>query len=257
MRIEKWGFLLSYIIYLIFCTVFSVSGANKDAINSMIFSITIASAAFALSDLFFTIININKRERKLLFDLYYITHNLRNVYIKKLETKYGGQAKQRIDMLETLFENDDDMVNNFLFQKLTKKENELFLEKIQNSSLDSEFLEFVKNYNQTPVSDGIKEISNRNQETKDIDEILRVQKKKERVYYIIATSFAVAGLISLLVILTIRYQPADYINNVITVLAFMCVILNLFVKDYYKAESIKELENEKKKLLEEWRETNK
>lgn len=211
MRIEKWGFLLSYIIYLIFCTVFSVSGANKDAINSMIFSITIASAAFALSDLFFMIININKRERKLLFDLYYITHNLGNIYIKKLETKYGGQAKQRIDMSETLFENDDD----------------------------------------------IKEISNRNQETKDIDEILRVQKKKERVYYIMATITAIAGLISLLVILTIRCQPVDYINNVITVLAFICVIFNLFVKDYYKAESIKKLENEKKKLLEEWREANK
>ena len=119
--------------------------------------------------------------------------------------------------------------------------------------LDREFLEFVKNYNQTPVSDGIKEISNRNQETKDIDEILRVQKKKERVYYIMATITAIAGLISLLVILTIRCQPVDYINNVITVLAFMCVILNLFVKDYYKAESIKKLENEKKKLLEEWR----
>lgn len=211
MRIEKWGFLLSYIGYLIFCTVFSVSGANKDAINSMIFSITIASAAFALSDLFFTIININKRERKLSFDLYYITHNLGNVYIKKLETKYGSQAKQRIDMSETLFENDDD----------------------------------------------IKEISNRNQETKDIDEILRVQKKKERVYYIMATITAIAGLISLLVILTIRCQPVDYINNVITVLAFICVIFNLFVKDYYKAESIKKLENEKKKLLEEWREANK
>mgnify|MGYP004518541387 CR=1 FL=1 len=70
--------------------------------------------------------------------------------------------------------------------------------------LDREFLEFVKNYNQTPVSDGIKEISNRNQETKDIDEILRVQKKKERVYYIMATITAIAGLISLLVILTIQ-----------------------------------------------------
>ena len=123
--------------------------------------------------------------------------------------------------------------------------------------MDSEFLEFVKSYNQTSIFDDIKEISNRNQETKDIDEILRVQKKKERVYYIMATITAIAGLISLLVILTIRCQPVDYINNVITVLAFICVILNLFVKDYYKAEFIKKLENEKKKLLEEWREANK
>ena len=55
------------------------------------------------------------------------------------------------------------------------------------------------------ISDGIKEISNGNQEAEDIDEILRVQKKKGELYYIMTACAIIIGLIWLLVILTIRY----------------------------------------------------
>lgn len=52
MRIEKWGYLLSYAIYLVFCICFSIFSEDVDAINSMVFAITIASTAFSVSDLF-------------------------------------------------------------------------------------------------------------------------------------------------------------------------------------------------------------
>lgn len=37
MRIEKWGFLLSYAIYLVFCMEFSLISKENDAISTIIF----------------------------------------------------------------------------------------------------------------------------------------------------------------------------------------------------------------------------
>ncbi len=41
----------------------------------------------------------------------------------------------------------------------------------------------------------------------------------------------------------------SYINNTLTVIAFLSVIINLLLKDYYKANSLKKIEHQKKQLI--------
>lgn len=88
-------------------------------------------------------------------------------------------------------------------------------------------------------------------ENKDINiyKLLNNQKTKELIYYKIASIIAVLGLVSLLIILTLRISAMSYINNTLTVIAFLSVIINLLLKDYYKANSLKKIEHQKKQLI--------
>ena len=87
-------------------------------------------------------------------------------------------------------------------------------------------------------------------------DLLNKQEKKEVIYYVIASSIAVFGLIALLIVLTLRISVTSYVNSTLTIIAFFFVIINLILKDYYKANSVKTLEEEKKKLFKDLRENN-
>lgn len=248
MRIEKWGFLLSYAIYLVFCMGFSLISKDNDAINSMIFSITIASTAFSLSDLLFTKIDIDKKERESLAGLYYLSDFARKFYINKIEVKYGKKAEKMLSMLMELFAGNEDEIENFFEEKLSLEDKEELLNRVKSYSND-ELTEFVINYIETDNS-GINEIINEDEELEDsAQDLLNKQEKKEMIYYVIASSVAVLGLIALLMVLTLRISTTSYVNNTLTIIAFLFVIINLILKDYYKANSVKTLEEEKKKLL--------
>ena len=58
------------------------------------------------------------------------------------------------------------------------------------------------------------------------------------------------------IVLTLRISATSYANNTLTIIAFLFVIINLILKDYYKANSVKLLEEEKKKLFKDLRENN-
>lgn len=79
--------------------------------------------------------------------------------------------------------------------------------------------------------------------------MLKFGGRNEQIRYILASSIAVIGLIALLLILTVRIEAIPYINNALTGLAFLAVILNLLLKEYYKANSLKRLTEEKNKLI--------
>jgi len=248
MRIEKWGFLLSYAVYLVFCIVFSFVSEDIDAINSMIFAITIASTAFSISDLLFTKIDIDKKERESLFGLYYLTGRAKDFYLNKIEVKYGQKAEKMVSMLMELFDKNEDEIVKFFEGNLSPQEKELFLNKVKAYSND-ELTKFVISFSQTDNSD-IKEMVSEH-ENKDINiyKLLNNQKTKELIYYKIASIIAVLGLVSLLIILTLRISAMSYINNTLTVIAFLSVIINLLLKDYYKANSLKKIEHQKKQLI--------
>lgn len=255
MRIKKWGFLLSYAIYLIFCIVFSLVSKDNDAINSMIFSITIASTAFSFSDLLFTKIDIDKREREALAGLYYLSDFARKFYKSKIEVKYGEKAEKMLFMLMELFAGNEDKIEKFFEEKLSLEDKEEFLNKVKSNSND-ELTEFVINYVETENSaiiEMVNEVGDGEQED-SIKDLLGKQEKREGIYYVIASSFAVLGLIALLIVLTIRISPTVYVNNALTIIAFLFVIINLILKDYYKVNSLKTMEEEKKKLFKELQE---
>ena len=121
---------------------------------------------------------------------------------------------------------------------------------------NDEVTEFVVSYIETNNSD-INEIVNEDEELEDSTQnLLSKQEKKEVIYYVIASSIAVFGLIALLIVLTLRISATSYANNTLTIIAFLFVIINLILKDYYKANSVKSLEEEKKKLFKDLRENN-
>lgn len=248
MHIEKWGFLLSYAIYLLFCIFFSLFSTDDDAINTMIFSITIASTAFSISDFLFTKIDIDKKERESLAGLYYLSNFARKFYISKIEVKYGKKAQNLISMLMELFEGNEDQIMDFFEGKLSINEKEKFLNEVKLYSND-ELTKFVKSFIETDNS-LIDEIVNEDEEVEDnAQDLLVNQESKEGIYYVSASIVAVLGLIGLLIVLTIRIRTSSYVSNTLTITAFLFVIINLILKDYYKANSVKTLEEEKKKLL--------
>ncbi len=255
MRIEKWGFLLSYAIFLVFCMGFSLISKDNDAINTMILSITIASTAFSLSDLLFTKIDIDKKEKESLVGLYYLTDFARRFYASKIKVKYGKKAEEMLSMLMELFSGNEDEIEKFFEEKLSSDDKEKFLNKVKLYSND-ELTEFVVSFIETNNSD-INEIVNEDEELEDSKQnLLSKQEKKEVIYYVIASSIAVFGLIALLIVLTLRISVTSYVNSTLTIIAFFFVIINLILKDYYKANSVKTLEEEKKKLFKDLRENN-
>ncbi|WP_346891961.1 hypothetical protein [Clostridium sp. UBA3887] len=255
MRIEKWGFLLSYAIYLVFCIIFSLVSKDTAAIDSMIFAITIASTAFSISDLLFTKFDIDKKERETLSGLYQLTNQAKKFYIDKIKVKYGEKDEIMISMLMELFEENEDVIAKFFEGNLSSEEKEYLLNRVKTYSND-ELTEFVMRFSEADDPE-IKDVFSEYEiEEKSTDEVLNKQEKSEAINYKIASSITVLGLVALLMILTLRINAISYVNNTLTVVAFLSVILNLLLKEYYKANSLKNMEQDKKELLKDLRTYN-
>ena len=82
-----------------------------------------------------------------------------------------------------------------------------------------------------------------------IDDTLEEKKRRERRYFMLPDIFMIIGLVSLLMILTLRIEPLTKISNVCTIGAFLLVILNLTIKEYYKSDLIKELATNRRKII--------
>lgn len=249
MRIEKWGFLLSYAIYLGFCIIFSITSKDTPAVNTMIFAITITSTFFAISDLIFTKLDIDKKERESLFSLYHLTNYAENFYINKMKEKYKYKADKIVSVLMDL---DEAELKKIISGSLTAEEKEIYLNKIKEYSND-DIENYAKNFFDSDDKMDIKEDED---DKKRISEMMKFSKRKEQFKYTLASGIAVIGLIALLLILTVRIEPIPYINNALTGVALLAVILNLLLKEYYKASSLKRQTEEKNKLIRDISETS-
>lgn len=243
MRIEKWGFLLSYAIYLGCCIIFSIISTDTSAINTMIFAITIASTSFSISDLIFTKLDIDKKERESLYSLYHLTEYARKIYINKIMEKYKDESEKMVSILMELF--DEDELEKVFSGSLTVEEKESYLNKIKKDSND-DVKDFVKNFLESDDRNAKKDGEG---DEKKIPEAMKFSKQNEQIKYGLASSIAVIGLIALLLILTVRIEAMPCINNALTALAFLAVIINLLLKEYYKANSLKRQTEEKNKLI--------
>lgn len=245
MRIEKWGFLLSYAIYLGFCIILSIISKDTSAINTMIFGITIASTSFSISDLIFTKLDIDKKERESLSSLCDLIRCDSIFYINKIMEVRKDTADTIGSLLMELL--DDAEFEKISSVKLTEEEKENYLNKIKERSND-DIKDCVKNFlesnNEIAIED---DIDNEKKSSKT----MKFNKRNEHIKYIFASGIAVMGLIALLLILTLRIEAITYINNAFTVLAFLSVIVNLLLKEYYKANSLKRQTEEKNKLIRE------
>lgn len=125
----------------------------------------------------------------------------------------------------------------------TAEEKEIYLNRIKEYTNDG--IEDFEKYLFEPIKEKLIE----DEDEKMMPEVMKSPLRKEQIKYILASSIAVIGLIALLLILTMRIETKPYINNTFTCLAFLAVILNLLLKEYYKANSLKKQNEEKNKIL--------
>lgn len=248
MRIEKWGFLLTYAVYLVFCVCFSLVSKDEEAINSMIFAITIASTAFSISDLFFTKIDIDKKVTESLFQFYLLASRIKDFYLNEIEFTY----QEMISTLNDLMKDNENEIENFFEGRLSPQQRENFINRIKTYNSDK-LTEFVTNYLQSDKSNLQNLFSE--YEYPKINTLINNAKTKQKNMYKAASLIAVLGLVALLIILTMRITATPYTNNILTISAFLFVIINLLTKEYYKSDSLKKIEKESKQIVEDLKNT--
>ena len=239
MKIQKSIFLISYIIYLSVMMVYVMISNESAMIDTVIFSVTIASAFFALSDLIYTKIEIDKREADEEFNLYFLYKYASKIYMQEIEDKYAEQTEEYLSNLEKIL--GEEKLEKVFQSKLTKNEKTMCLNKVNDIKL-KQFLNAL-------IEDREELDSLYEDNENSIDDTLEEKKRRERRYFMLPDIFMIIGLVSLLMILTLRIEPLTKISNVCTIGAFLLVILNLTIKEYYKSDSIRKLATNRRKII--------
>ncbi len=91
---------------------------------------------------------------------------------------------------------------------------------------------------------------NQTEENTPIHDIFLRNRKNVKRNKCLATCMAILGLIALLIVLTTRINAIAYVSNIMTIVAFLAVIINLLVKDCYKKDSLERYEAERREIIE-------
>ena len=236
MKIQKSIFLISYIIYLFWAVVYVMISNEGAKIDTLIFSVTVASTFFSISDLIYTKIEINKREGDEIVALYFLNKYVEEFYMQKIDNKYGEKAKKKLSALEDALGEKE--LQKIFQSNLTKDEEAACLNKVNDIELKQFLVALIEDK---------EELDMLNEE--EVTEPLKEKKRRERLYFMLPDILMITGLVSLLMILTLRIQPLIKISNVCTVGAFLAVILNLTVKEYYRSHSLEKLAAERKEII--------
>lgn len=213
---------------------------ESDIINTLIFSITIASTFFSIADCVFTKLEIDKREADETFSLYFLTNYAKNFYFNKLTVKYEEEVKKNLADLKDIL--GEDSIESMDLEHLSEEDQESYLKKIMDPKLQKFFLDLIHTSN-TLVEDV-------DENDQQINEIVATTKQKQKVAFYIPSFFFGIGLITMLVILTVRMVPYSKISNIFTLIAFGAVILNLLFKECYKRTTLQQLADNRKKIME-------
>ena len=240
MKLQKGTFFISYIVYIIISIIYTCIIGESDIINTLIFSITIASTFFSIADCIFTKLEIDKREADETFSLYFLTNYAQNFYFNKLTMKYEEEAEKNLADLKNIL--GEDGIDNIEWGNLSEKEQESYLKRIMDPKLQKFFIDLIYTSN-TVVED----VDENNQQ---INEIVETTKQKQKIIFYIPSFFFGIGIITMLVILTVRMVPYSKISNIFTLIAFGAVILNLLFKECYKHTILQQLADDRRKIME-------
>ena len=239
MKLQKGTFFISYIVYIIISIIYTCIIGESDIINTLIFSITIASTFFSIADCIFTKLEIDKREADETFSLYFLTNYAQKFYFNKLTMKYEEEAEKNLADLKNIL---GDGIDNIDWGNLSEKEQESYLKRIMDPKLQKFFIDLIYTSN-TFVED----VDENNQQ---INEIVETTKQKQKIIFYIPSFFFGIGIITMLVILTVRMVPYSKISNIFTLIAFGAVILNLLFKECYKHTTLQQLADDRRKIME-------
>ena len=236
---HKWVFLVAYVIYMLFAIVFTIVSNKSEIIDTLIFSVTIASTFFSISDLIFTKLDIDRKESDELFTLLFLSQYAQKIYLKKIEVKYGKDAEIKLSELKKIL--GEEAFEKIVSSNLSKEEKENYLKQVNDIKLKK----FLNELIQTNDEQEIVEV----EDERSVVDMLKSVKRREKFYFSLPSIVAVIGLVSLIVILTLRVEPQPKINNVCTLVAFLSVITNLLLKECYKDKSLKQLADERREII--------
>lgn len=246
MRMQKWVFLLSYIIYLLWAIAYAIVSKEYTITDTLIFSVTVASTFFSMSDLIYTKFDIDRKKSDETFTLLFLTKYAENFYMQKIEVKYGKGVEKKLSTLRDLL--GEEGLEKIVSSNLTKSEEETYLSKVN----DIELKKFLAVLIQTQRKS--EKLEEKEDDDKQVVSIFNVIKRREKFYFSLPSILAVIGLVSLLIILTLRVKPQPKINNVCTLVAFLSVIVSLMLKECYKAKLLEQLANERREIIRDMKE---
>lgn len=266
MKLTSNIFLYVHAIFLIFCIGFVIVCPDENSINNLICAISIASTSISLAELFYTKTDIDKMERRELEGLYVYVKKLQDKYMKEIKYKYNDEAQKIILMIYNIF-TEEEVDRIFDKDIIDKEQLDKYLEKIRNSisnvTVRDELINFIINLNNNKAE--LNEITDdelEEQNKVEIKDILKKVEKKENFNLNIAKCIIIIGFTLLLVVLTVNnineimYGKISSVNNVLTVIAFLTVIINFIIKDKYKSKSLEKLRVDKKQIINELAEKN-
>jgi hypothetical protein len=210
----------------------------------MVLAITIASTAFSISDTFFTKISIDIKEDELLCGLYYLDYYANNYKLDNINNEQNEKAAITISEIMNFLDYDE--IDKFLKKENNIDENENFIKKIESYTND-ELSEFVERYINLVNLDY--KTTKKSKDNKVKRESYDLPKNRTKINIWLASSIAIVGLISLFIILTLRIRSNTYVNNTFTIVAFFFVILNLLLREYYKANTLKIMKKKRNALI--------
>ena len=239
MKIQKEIFLISYILYLIWAIFYAILNAGDAMIDTLVFSVTVAGTFFSISDFVYTKLDIDRRESDEKFTLYFLSRYVTEFYMKEIEDKYGENVKKKWDALEELL--GEEGLEKIFQSNLTKAEEATYLNKVDAPELRGFLASLIED---KELMDELTE-----DDDKQVVRILNDVKHRERLYFSLPNILMLIGLVSLLVILTLRVKPVTKINNICTLMAFLSVISSFALKKWYKSNLLKKIAAEKKTII--------
>ena len=132
-----------------------------------------------------------------------------------------GRMLKKWDALEELL-GEEGLEKNFQ-SNLTKAEEATYLNKVDAPELREFLASLIED---KELMDELTE-----DDDKQVVRILNDVKHRERLYFSLPNILMLIGLVSLLVILTLRVKPLTKINNICTLMAFLSVISSFALKN--------------------------
>lgn len=253
MKLSSNVFLIAYAIFLVFGIGFAIFSSDSGAVNNLICAVSVASASISLADLFVSKANIDKSERIQLTVCYIVAKYKCKYYMRQIEKEYGGAAEEMVSRLMQVFEENE--IEKLFSNELDDDEVSAYLEKVKtNIDDENKAIQISEDINKIisfeKSEDFVDEQSEFENDT-DVKKLLQVGKDNEKRNFVIAYVITILGLVIFLIVLTcdnIFPKHISTLNNVLTIVAFLTVVLNFLIKDNYRAKSLREIETQKKDL---------
>lgn len=243
--------LIFYGLILVLFFIGSIIYKSHKLINYFVSALSIASAFISLAELFYTKASIDKDERIQLKNSYNLCKILSKNLEQKIIKKYKPEVDKIYNILHQIFNEDEqNIILTHTFSEEQKKE---FISRITNYTENENDIKNFCTVFLESMPDEILELYE--DDIDDIDDMLSNGEYKENTNKKISKFLTILGFICIIVIFIISSLNNNFknfiisINNPITIIAFLCLIINILLKENYRSKSFEYIEEVRKDLF--------